>query len=148
MQKESRFKKFFTSKIFLFFALLILIWVSICAVKAIYKSYRLRKEIENLKSEISKVEKGNKELDNLLQYLKNKDFLEKEVREKLNLKKEGESVVIVQPSSDLKDFNLDMASNQDSGFSSQADIRQDQSSKQASIEESNWKKWWNYFFEN
>ena len=48
-----------------------------------------------LEQEIAKLENKNLELTELLGYLKSDDFVEQEAREKLNMRKSGERVMLV-----------------------------------------------------
>lgn len=137
---ENKFKKIFYSKAVIFILLLACIWLSISLVKAIYKKHQLNQEIASVKSEIEKLDKKSQELTQTLDYFKSQSFLEKEAKEKLNLKKEGETVVMV-PESQL---------------SGQAAIGQ-QIAQATTTEEGNGSKiltetknnlikWWEYFF--
>lgn len=60
-----------------------------------YKKYLLNKEIKDLGGRIEKLGRENGELGQEIEYQKTPEFLEKELRRKLNLKKEGENVIIV-----------------------------------------------------
>lgn len=131
---ESKVKKIFTSKPFLFLLLLAVMWLALVLVKTFYKKHQLDSEIANLKKEIDKIDKKDQELSNLLNYFDNQNFLEKEAKEKLNMKKEGENVVIVsevsgspQPSAAPLAAASAPAQEQESG---------------------NLLKWWQYFFGN
>ena len=93
---ENKFKKLLRSRAVLFLLLLAFIWLVLVSVKAFYKKRQLDKEIQNLKAEIAKTEQKGQELKQLLNYFGSQDYLEREAKDKLNLKKEGESVVMVQ----------------------------------------------------
>lgn len=94
------------------------------------KTYSQRKlveqEINDVKKEISDFESKNQELKEMINYLQSDQSLEEQARLNLNLKKPGETVVVinekkiaanaVSPSDETKDF-------------------------------SNLKKWWYYFFD-
>ncbi|MDD2753583.1 MAG: septum formation initiator family protein [Candidatus Portnoybacteria bacterium] len=92
---ENKLKKLLTSRAFLFLLLLAFTWLSLVLVKAFYKRRQMDQEIGALKAEIDKMDKKGQELDQLLSYFNSQAYLEKEAKDKLNLKKEGESVVIV-----------------------------------------------------
>jgi len=118
----------------LFLLLLAVMWLALVLVKTFYKKHQLDSEIANLKKEIDKIDKKDQELSNLLNYFDNQNFLEKEAKEKLNMKKEGENVVIVsevsgspQPSAAPLAAASAPAQEQESG---------------------NLLKWWQYFFGN
>jgi len=101
--KETRFPGIFSSKIFLFSLLVILLILGSSLGREFYRKYRLQKEFDSLKSEIDKLENKNQDLASMLEYLNKESNLEKEARRRLNLKKPGENVVvIVPPESDLR----------------------------------------------
>lgn len=129
-------KKVLTSKFFLFAALLLIIWLGIVSVKAFYRKYQLDQEISVLKVEINKLGNKDSELSQLIKYFENQDFLEKEAKEKLNLKREGENVVMV-PEAAISQ-NLSLADEPTAGASEQALAE--------SKTENNLIKWWKYLF--
>ncbi len=131
---ENKLKKFFSSRAVLFLLLLAFVWLSLVLVKAFYKKRQLSQEIDALKSEIEKMDQKGQELNQLLGYFSSESYLEKEAKDKLNLKKEGESVVMVQDTS----AGAAVGENND-GASVGAAIS-------APVEESNLIKWWKFFF--
>ena len=132
---ENKLKKFFGSRAVLFLLLLAFVWLSLVLVKAFYKKRQLDQEIGSLKGEIDKMDKKGQELNQLLGYFNSQSYLEKEAKDKLNLKKEGESVVMVQDTSG----GAALGENND-GSSVEATIS-------APVEENNLVKWWRFFFE-
>lgn len=136
MASYSKFK-FLSSKTFLFFALLVLVWLAIIIARATYNRYQFNQEIERLKSEIERTEKRNQELASLIEFFKTESFLEKEAREKLNLKKEGENVVVVPKMPEGREGSLEIG---------QENNLVDLEEKKEPEEESNIIKWWKYLF--
>lgn len=61
------------------------------------KRAELTARIESLKKEIAELEKKNEEMQTGLSQKGEEGYLEKEARERLNLKKPGEEVVVVVP---------------------------------------------------
>ncbi|MFH1460862.1 MAG: septum formation initiator family protein, partial [Patescibacteria group bacterium] len=114
---------------------MILIVLAVSAGRESYRKYQLTQEIDSLKSEIEKIEGNNQQLANLMDYLKQESYLEKEARLKLNLKKPGEKVVIF---SDQPDEQLE---NTDSQTSPENTLQEQTKEKTA-----NYWKWWEYFF--
>jgi len=114
--------------------LLAFIWLGLVLVKAVYKKYQLNQEIESLKIEIEKSDKKNQELASLIDYLGSQDALEKEAREKLNLKKEGESVLMVSETNLAKE----LADSSGQGLAVGAEEKL--------VSENNLVKWWKFFF--
>ncbi|KKT25251.1 MAG: hypothetical protein UW11_C0031G0004 [Parcubacteria group bacterium GW2011_GWA2_43_9b] len=133
--KENKLKNFFGSRAVLFFLLLAFVWLSLVLVKAFYKKKQLDQEIGSLKAEIDKTDKKGQELSQLLSYFNSESYLEKEAKNKLNLKKEGENVVMVQDTSG----GAALGENND-GASVEAAIS-------SPAEENNLIKWWKFFFE-
>lgn len=95
--------------------------------KEIYREYRIKKDIDALKTEIGAMEKDNYQLSQLIEYYKTDEYKEAEARKRLNLKAEGEQVVMI----DEKDKSAE-------------EVKADQVAQQASVP--NRTKWWNYFF--
>lgn len=85
------------------------------------------KKIEEIKQEISRLEKENKEMFVKEKYFSSEEFIEEEARNKLNMARPGEAVVILPP-----DF--------------QEKLKQSGQSFSQTPSLSNWKKWWRLFF--
>jgi len=132
--------------------ILALIWLALGAGRESYRKYQLTKEIKNLKAEISKLEGGNQQLNNLIEYFQDESYLEKEARLKLNLTKPGEKVVIVPESGSAQEapFQEDSLAdnNQDRDFNEGiAGLNPSLvKTNQTESETPNWWKWWEYFF--
>lgn len=87
--------KILTSKLFMFFLLLLLIYAGIACVRVTYKKYQMIEQNNQLQAQINSLQQENGKLNALKEFFGNKNFLEKEAKQRLNLKKEGESVVIL-----------------------------------------------------
>ncbi|MBU2579795.1 septum formation initiator family protein [Patescibacteria group bacterium] len=131
---ENIIKKVLGSKIFLFLAVLALIYLVINLGRESYRKHQLTKEVDNLKLEIERLEGSNQQLANLMDYFKEESFIEKEARLKLNLKKPGEKVVILSDYFNTSS-NLDALSNGS------------HNTETTEEESSNYWKWWEYFFQ-
>jgi cell division protein FtsB len=128
---KKTFKKLLYSKIFLFAAALILIFLVVAFGRESYRKYELSKEINDLEKQILQLESTNQQMANLMDYFKKESYLEKEARLKLNLKKPEEKVVIILERDSLyKEVD-------NNGNQGDIDIPQD----------SNFWKWWEYFFQ-
>lgn len=92
---KDKLKNIFQSRAALFLLLLAFVWMSLVLVKAAYKKYQLEQQISTIKQEIEKTEQRSKELNEMINYFSSYTYLEQEAKEKLNLKKEGETVVVV-----------------------------------------------------
>lgn len=136
MAKRHRENTNASSKIFsgLFFVagLVILVSIGISLGKETYKKRQVQKEIEGLQSQIKQLDQENGDLANLISYLSTQEFQEKEAREKLNLQKDNEQMIVLKK---------ELAVKQESQKSSDQpeDITEDNSP--------NWQKWMKYFFE-
>ncbi len=79
------------------FLLTILISVTILVslVKTIYKTFQSGKRLNILGVEVESLEKEKKSLEKVLAERKDLEFVEKEARDKLNLVKPGETLVVI-----------------------------------------------------
>jgi len=125
-------KRALGSKVFLFFALLVLIFLTVNAGRESYNRYQLSKEISRLETEKKRIEERNGYLASLMNYYKDESYLEEQARLKLNLKKSGENVVVIERSRDKNGINEEIG-----GTESPAPEK----------ETANYWKWWEYFFE-
>ena len=131
--EESKFKKILGSRSLLFILVLSAIWLTLISVKTLYRKYQLDNEISSLKKEIAKIDRKDQELTQLMSFFNNQDFLEKEAKEKLNLKREGENVAMVP----------EAAFSQESITTPTSVLGQ---SETAAVSENNFVEWWKYFF--
>lgn len=91
------YQKLLKSKIFFIFLIPILLTLVIGIFQKLYYRYEIKGEIDKLNAEIADLNKQKDGLNQLVDYYKNESNLEKEARVRLNLKKEGEKVVIILP---------------------------------------------------
>ena len=130
MPRSSGFgRQILSSKILLILSLVILIFFSTNLVKQVINRRDLQKEVSALEGEINRLQGRNQELDSLIGY-----FVEKEARTKLNLRKPGEQIIIVEEepaesrlTETVKDVPVDLVSGE-------------------IVILTNAEKWWNYFF--
>ncbi len=137
MKRNSKNKEKVSAKIFsgIFFlaGLLILILIGISLGKETYRKRQIQKEIEDLEAQINKLGQENGDMQNLISYLQSNDFTEKEAREKLNLQKNDEKMIVLQKEVASKE-------NQEAdGAESTPTPKVDNSP--------NWQKWWKHFFQ-
>lgn len=131
-------KKNILSRIFFsnYFFPLIMILAAILG-SSLFKSYSENKSIdsdlESLKKEIESLEKNNQDLGQLIEYFNSSFFVEKEAREKMGLKKDGETVLVLE----------DGVKYEGSGALNIEELKSEHS---ASAEKFLPKIWWNYFF--
>jgi cell division protein FtsL len=137
-------RRFLSSKAVLFCLLLFLIWVALVCVKTTYKKYEMAKETSNYKAQVEKMKNEINDLNSEKGLLSGNDFLEKEAKLRLNLKKEGEEVVVL-----LKDGNSDSQA-AETQLLPNGDVAIDSagvSGENKTVQtETDWHKWWRYFF--
>ncbi len=118
-------------------SLLIIILGTIAIVTISYTIYKENKrtrqidlEIEKLKTEAEKIRQSNESLRDKIAYLETSNFEEIIAKEKMNLQKPDEKVVIVKPS-----------------LSKEDSVPLPETKEEAITEEpANYIKWWNQFF--
>lgn len=84
-----------SSRLTLLAAVLVLAGLVVSLGRESYRKYQLDKEIRALETQIQELEGENRQLAGLMDYFKQDSYLEKEARIKLNLKKPGETVVVL-----------------------------------------------------
>ncbi|MEK7134883.1 MAG: septum formation initiator family protein [Patescibacteria group bacterium] len=121
------YEKLIRSRIFFIFLIPIFLALLVGIFQQFYHRYQVKRDLGKLDAEIANFNKQKEDLSNLLDYYKNESNLENEARVRLNLKKEGEKVVIILPNATSTNENK---------------ISGD-------IENlPNYKQWWYYFFGN
>ena len=119
------YEKLVRSRVFFIFLIPIFLALLIGIFQQFYHRYQVKKDLDKLDLEIANFNKQKKDLNNLLEYYKNRSNLESEARVRLNLKKEGEKVVIILPTA---------TSTRDNKISDGTDNLP------------NYQKWWYYLF--
>ena len=117
-------------KMIIFLGFIAAIFIVLAISKETYRKKQVQKEISELQSEADKIQGDNLRLADKIAYLEGRDYQEKEIRDKLNLQKPDETVVIIKPSLTKK-----TAKNEPEA-TDQALV----------IKSSNPQKWWSYFF--
>ncbi len=124
------YEKLIRSRIFFIFLIPIFLALLVGIFQQFYHRYQVKKDLDKLDTEIANFNKQKEDLNNLLDYYKNESNLENEARVRLNLKKEGEEVVIILPTA--------TSTEKSGGINSQGS---------ENIENlPNYKQWWYYFF--
>jgi len=115
-------RKIFNSNIFIVALLLLLIFSFVKVTKGIVLRYKISQEIKQLEEQLTDLKDKTDKMNQLVTYLGTDEYIEKEARVKLNLRKPGET---------------------------QVNLAKDQDDASAPIEVddlSNVEKWFNYFF--
>ena len=119
-----------------FLVILILVVLAFIVSKGIY--YRIQdernrsEEIKTLKTEVKKFDQENKNLNKLVKYFDSVEFQEKEIKDKLNLVKNGERIVFVQGNVNNETNSI---------------VNNRQNDSKVVTTHSNYYHWWKYFFE-
>lgn len=122
----------FFSGLFFLAGLAVLVMIGVSLGKETYRKRQIQAEIENLQTEIDKVSQENSDLGNLISYFSSREFQEKEAREKLNLQKEDEKMIV------LKKDAAPKINDEPDAEAKNSDNPEDKSP--------NWKKWLGLFF--
>jgi len=101
-KKEKKFIKIFSSKIFLFFLILILAGFSKVCLDKFFEVQEARKIVLEGEEKIKGIELKSKKLEVELKKLQDKKHLENITKEKLNLARPGEKVIYVLPEEEEK----------------------------------------------
>jgi len=128
-KKDSFVKKALSFRLLLAISTLILVCLSAGLGKEFYRGYQIQREIESLKKDIESFRKSNYELSKLIEYYKTDEYKEVQARERLNLKKDGEKIIVIKPI--LEDQEKE-------------EVKKDVGAEKENAP--NYKKWWNYFF--
>ncbi len=124
--KESGWKIFFSSHIFVLIIVLVATMVAFAYGRAYYQDHLVRQEIAYLEEQTKKLEVKKMELLGVLKYVKSDSFTEEKARTELNMVKPGEQVLVVSKTESA-----------DSGQENGAVVKWDNIS--------NYKKWFKYF---
>ncbi|MCX6763514.1 MAG: septum formation initiator family protein [Candidatus Moranbacteria bacterium] len=120
-------------KIIFLIGVVALIYVSVSLSREFQKKRQIQEEIRKLQEEAQKISRENSAIQEKIAYLESHDYQEKEAKDKLNLQKPDEKVVVVRKS----------VSEENRIPVSQEEIAETVPEK-PSIP--NYQKWWNYFF--
>jgi len=129
-KKENFFHKIIFNNIFLsIIGLIVIVAISIPLAKNVSKQYEINNEVQNLKNEISDIEKKNSSLKDMLIYLQSDQFAEEQARINLNYKKAGESLYVITDKNKNENIKLSLKLNKNKKINNPI-------------------KWLNHFFNN
>ncbi|MBI2416063.1 MAG: septum formation initiator family protein [Candidatus Kerfeldbacteria bacterium] len=83
------------SRVFTVIGLTAVVVVGIAAAKEAIRQIEVRRQIAGLEHDIVALERDNANLEDLIAYFNSSSFQEKQARQKLGLKKAGETVVVI-----------------------------------------------------
>lgn len=101
------------------------------ASKEAYRNKKIEKEIESLKQEAERIRKENSALEEKIAYFETAEFKERVAKEKLNLQKPEEKVVVIKPNQTIENVVREEVP---------MEIAEEVDNK------TNYQKWWDYFF--
>ena len=90
---------FIKSKITTWLLVGALFFVGFISIRILLQKHAVDTEIQKLQAEADKIHHENQQLSSLIKYMNTPQFEETQAREKLNLKKDGETVVVLPPDS-------------------------------------------------
>ncbi len=73
----------------------VMVIMLVLAARTMIQKRQIDQQIASLEAQAEKIKRDNDQLSGLIQYFNTPDYQEKQAREKLNLKKEGEFVVVL-----------------------------------------------------
>jgi len=123
----------FWVKVSLIFFVILAGFISWSIFKQTLKKREIQKEISKLQKEANKISQENELIKEKITYFKSQEYQEKEAKEKLNLKKPDENVVIVKPNIIKKELEEESE-------------EMENVISEKIVSENNFKKWLNYFF--
>lgn len=133
-KQNAAFKSLMSSKLVLIIGFILLALISVALARELMRKHKVNQEIQLVKEEIDKLERKNKELAALVDYLNTDSFREIQARQSLNLQKEGETAVaITEPAQPNEAIQIEEDKVAEA-------VLEEQASK------SNVVKWWEYFF--
>lgn len=124
-------KKRISFAVFLFvIGIIVAVLISIRAVKEAYRGRKIEKEIENLRQEAERIQNDNNLLQKQIDYYNTSEFVERVSKDKMNLQKPDENVVIVNKGTEEQNQSKE----------------EEKEISEADQNEKNYEKWWNFFF--
>lgn len=135
---------FLTSKPVLLLEIVILLFFGFKVTKEVLKKRAIEREISRLEADIERLGRDQDKLSSLLSYVRTDGFVEQEAREKLNLGKEGENLLLA-PQIDAATSTV--------GAIAGAAVSPSEDTEPSLLEpaappSSHIKLWWRYFFEH
>jgi len=119
--------------------LVLIVAISVPLARNLSKQYEVNQEIEQLEKEINRLDRKNKELKNLIDYLETDQFVDRQAREGLNFKKPGEEVVVIKDQDKLGSATGSAGNDLPQVY----DLPEASSQPQKTT---NPERWWRYFF--
>jgi len=136
--KKTVNKYFSNSRLVIFVCVILAVFLGISLVKEVVNRHQIDEKIKQYKIDVTKLEKENDEIAELIDSWTTSKQLEKEARLKFGLKKPGENVVLITRNNQINN-NVISDDAEDLGGVVVANLNN---------YDPNYKKWWSYFFQN
>lgn len=94
IDEKTQVKRFLSSRLFLIIGIPLALLVAFGYVRSYYSGYKVNQEIAVLEKEIKNLERKKIESMEILDYVMSSNFVEEKARTELNMKKEGENVLV------------------------------------------------------
>jgi cell division protein FtsB len=94
--QQSSIGRFFSSRVFLVIALIVVSFFALGFARAYYQDYKVKQEIRALEAQVASLEKKKIESIEILKYVKSDAYVEDQARTELNMKEPGEQVVYLK----------------------------------------------------
>ena len=91
---KTQIKRFFGSRLFLIIGIPLALFAAFGYIRSYYSEYKVNQEIAVLEKEIKTLEYKKIESMEILNYVMSQNFVEEKARTELNMKKEGENVLV------------------------------------------------------
>lgn len=104
--------------------------ISVSAVREAYRNKNIENEVQKLKKEANRIQSENSDLQKKIDYYSTPEFTERVSKDKMNMQKPDEGVIVVEQSTEQKNSN----SEESEKVAVQAENK------------SNYRKWWDIFF--
>lgn len=93
--------------------LILVVLMGLSVVRNVSRVMAIKREVQAEKARLTKIEKENKELEVQISKTQSPDFVEKQVRDKLGLVKEGETEVVLPDADTLRKLAPKIAQEED-----------------------------------
>lgn len=94
--QQSSVRRFFASRSFLIFVIILLASFAFGFARAYFQDYKVRQEIRQLESEVKQLENKKIKSMEILNYVASDRYVEDTARTEMNLKKPGEHVLFIE----------------------------------------------------
>ena len=131
--RKTFYQRFFQSRLFIIVEVITLILITTALGKEIVRKHQVETQVKDLQEELALLEGQKSDLAGLIKYFDSDVYKEEQARLKLGLQKPGESVVAVLGESTSKNNSLPADASNDI-------------SENLMLDNSNPKRWLNYFF--